>query len=74
MSKKIESARITAMPKSFSDPMPQVMVKFQGEQQEELLFEYYPDEISFRPSDFVGLTKVEGINLKFKRDKQYLQS
>jgi hypothetical protein len=70
---KIVSARITDMPKGFFDPMPQVWVTYE-DGKEELLFEYYPDEISFRPSEFVGLTRSEGIHLKFRKDKIYLQS
>jgi hypothetical protein len=53
--------------------MPQVYVTLENGV-EEFLFEYYPDEISFRPSEFVGLTRSEGIHLKFRKDKIYLQS
>lgn len=70
---KIISARITAMPKSFFDPMPQVWVTTENGE-EQLLFEYYPDEISFQSREFVGLTIEEGRHLKFKKDKAYLQS
>ena len=70
---KIVSARITAMPKSFFGPMPQVWVTHE-DGKEELLFEYYPDEISFNSNEFIGLTRSEGIHLKFKKDKAYLQS
>ncbi len=41
----IVSARITALPKTFSDPMPEVYVTME-DGNEHLLFEYYPDEIS----------------------------
>ena len=41
---------------------------------EEVLFTYYPDEISFTPDEFIGLTKEEGRGLKFDKDKAYLQS
>jgi hypothetical protein len=41
----IVSARITALPKTFSDPMPGVYVTME-DGNEHLLFEYYPDEIS----------------------------
>lgn len=71
---KIKEAYITAMPKSFADPLPKVMVKLEGAQQFEELFEYYPDEINFLASEFVGLTLEEARTLKFKKDKQYLQS
>jgi len=70
---KIVSARITAMPKSLFDPMPQVYVTLENGK-EEFLYEYYPDEISFSPSEFVGLTIDEARHLKFIKDRNYLQS
>jgi hypothetical protein len=70
---KIISARITAMPKSFFDPMPQVYVTME-DGTEQFLYEYYPDEIRFTPSEFLGLTKDEAIHLKFVKDKRFLQS
>jgi len=70
---KIISARITEMPKGFFDEMPKVFVTFENNT-EELLFSYYPDEISFTTNEFVGLTKEEAIHLKFKKDKEFLQS
>ena len=73
MSKRIVSARITAMPKAFGDDMPQVYVTVAGGN-EEYLFNYYPDEISFREKDFLGLTLDEARHLKFLKDKAYLQS
>lgn len=71
---KIIKAYITAMPKSFFDDMPKVMVTLEGNNEPELLFEYYPDEISFQASEFIGLTLDEARHLKFKKDKQFLQS
>jgi hypothetical protein len=70
---KIVSARITAMPKSLFDPMPQVHVTME-DGTEQFLYEYYPDEISFSPSEFVGLTLDEARHLKFIKDRNYLQS
>jgi len=70
---KIVSARITEMPKGYFDPMPQVWVTYE-DGKEQMLFEYYPDEISFSPQDFVGLTRSQAVHLKFKKDKAYLQS
>jgi len=70
---KIVSARITAMPKSLFDPMPQVHVTMENGT-EQFLYEYYPDEISFSPSEFVGLTIDEARHLKFIKDRNYLQS
>lgn len=71
--KKITACAITAMPKSMFDPMPKVMATFDDGQTTEL-FEFYPDEISFSSSEFIGLTEDEARSLKFKKDKQYLQS
>ena len=70
---KVVSARITDQPKNFFDPMPQVHVTMENGE-EEFLFEYYPDEISFTPDEFVGLTIDECRHLKFVKDKRYLQS
>jgi len=70
---KIIKARITAMPKELFDDMPQVYVTLENGK-EEFLFEYYPDEISFSPEEFIGLTIEEARHLKFKKDKEYLQS
>jgi hypothetical protein len=70
---KIISARITAMPKTFFDAMPQVYVTLENGI-EEYLFDYYPDEITFTASEFIGLTKKEAIHLKFIKDKNYLKS
>jgi hypothetical protein len=70
---KIKKARITAMPKSMFDKMPQVFVTTE-DGKEIFLFEYYPDEISFTENEFVGLTIEEAKHLKFKKDKNYLQS
>jgi hypothetical protein len=74
---KVINSRITEQPKSFWDPesnfcpMPKVYVTLENGV-EEFLFEYYPDEISFTPSEFIGLTIEECRHLKFKKDKIYL--
>lgn len=73
MSKTITSARITALPKSFLDPMPEVYITL-ADGVEQLLFDYYPDELSFSPSNFVGLTLEQAHNLKHKKDVAYLRS
>lgn len=70
---KIKSARITKLPTSLFDPMPEVFVTM--ENGEELpLFSFYPDEIFFRPNEFVGLTIEEARSLKGKKDMAYLNS
>jgi prepilin-type N-terminal cleavage/methylation domain-containing protein len=69
---KITSARITNLPQQMFGPSPEVIATLE-DGTEEKLFEYYSDEISFSPSEFVGLTAEEGRRLKFKKDKQFLQ-
>ena len=70
---RIKSARITAMPKRFGDPMPVVYVTLE-DGAEQRLFEYYPDELFFSPGEFVGLTIDEARSLKHKKDVAYLRS
>ena len=70
---KIVKARITAMPSSFLDPMPEVFATLE-DGSEVRVFDFYPDEISFRPEEFVGLTVQEAYNLKSKKDRAYLRS
>ena len=72
MNKKIIRARITAMPKSLFDPMPKVFVTLE-DGEEQYLFDYYPDEISFTAGEFVGLTIKEARHLKFMKDRDYLR-
>jgi len=67
----ITASRITAMPTELLDDMPKVFVTINGK--EEYLFEYYPDEISFTPEEFIGKTIEEARHLKFEKDKMYLQ-
>lgn len=73
MPSKIVSAVITPMPKELFDPMPKVIATFDDGKSKEL-FSFFPDEISFKPSEFIGLTEQAAINLKFQKDKNYLQS
>ena len=70
---KVIQSRITEQPKSLFDPIPRVYVTLENGV-EEFLFDYYPDEISFTPSEFIGLTIEECRHLKFKKDKHYLTS
>lgn len=70
---KITKCEITAYPKSFFDPMPQVIVTFEDGTKKNL-FEFYPNEISFSPNEFIGLTEKEAYTLRFNKDKAYLQS
>jgi hypothetical protein len=68
---KIISARITKMPKNLFSPLPNVFVTLE-DKTEILLFEYYPDEIEFRTSEFIGLKVSEALRLKTKKDKEFL--
>lgn len=69
---KIVSARITTFP-YLGDQLPEVSATFDTGR-EEKLFEYYLGEISFQPSDFLGLTAEEARLLRYGRDRSYLQS
>ena len=74
---KIKSARITAMPRPMPegmfDAMPQVHVVLE-DGSEQMLFEYYPNEISFEAEEFIGLTIKEARSLKTIKDIKFLQT
>lgn len=74
MSKIIE-ARVQT-PKNFTDmTIPAVYVKTEDDPEKEImLFSFYPDEISFRPEEFIGLTIKEGKDLRRQKDLKYLRS
>ena len=55
------------------DPMPVVYVTTE-DTVEHKLFDYYPDELSFTPAEFVGLTLEQASRLKFTKDVAYLRS
>ena len=38
------------------------------------LFDFYPDEVSFCQSEFIGLTEYEGREVFVKKDTRYLRS
>ena len=74
---KITSAIITAMPRpmplGMSDPTPEVIATFE-DGSSKTLFSFYPDELSFRASEFIGLTEAEALSLRHRKDVAYLQS
>ena len=70
---RVVKCRITEQPESFFDPLPKVMVTLDNNT-EQCVFEYYPDEISFTPNEFIGLTLDECRHLKFVKDKKFLTS
>lgn len=73
MNMRVISARITPMPKDIFDKIPEVYVTIQNGV-EHYLWNYYPDEISFTPREFIGLTLSDAEGLKYKKDIEYLRS
>ena len=70
---RIVSAEIGPMPKRLFDPMPKVTARFDNGATK-VLFEFYPDEISFCPTEFVGLTEAEARDLRRKKDVHFLRT
>jgi len=70
---KIISADCGKMPKGWFDKMPVVTVTYEDHTTEEL-FSYYPDEIRFTSTEFIGLTRSEAFELRHKKDVAYLRS
>ena len=74
---KIKSVIITPMPRPMPegmfDPMPEVIATFEDGSTKSL-FPFYPDEISFGASEFIGLTEQEAMALRHRKDVAYLQS
>ena len=74
---KITDAFITAMPRPMPrgmfDPMPEVIATFE-DGTTKTLFSFYPDEVSFQPSDFPGLSEEEAHGLFQQKDRSYLRS
>jgi len=61
------------MPEGMFDQIPSVTVTLSNGESLKL-FEFYPDEISFVESEFIGLTVAEAENLLTRKDVQFLQS
>jgi hypothetical protein len=72
MKPRIVSVVISAIPREVWEPLPIVTATFDDGSTREL-FSYLPDEISFLPDEFVGLTEDEARALKAKKDRVYLQ-
>lgn len=68
---KVIRCRITKKPKRLFQPLPKVYVTLENGN-EIFLFDYYPDEISFEPSEFIGLTIEECKKLKRQKDTFYI--
>lgn len=73
MKSKIISVKIGLMPINLFDPMPNVHAFF-DDKTDEVLFQYYVDEISFTENEFIGLTREQAMSLKSKKDIAYLKS
>ena len=74
---KIKSVTITAMPRPMPegmfDPTPEVIATFE-DGFTKTLFSFYPDEISFVSSEFIGLSEEEAYDLFQRKDRAYLRS
>ena len=74
---KILSVTITDMPRPMPDgmfdPMPEVIATFEDGSTKNL-FSFYPDEVSFRASEFIGLSEEEAHSLFQQKDTAYLRS
>jgi hypothetical protein len=69
---RIIACEIGPMP-HIGDPMPEVTATFDNGKRK-ALFSYYPDEISFTPEEFVGLTEDEARQLLGRKDRAFLKS
>jgi hypothetical protein len=62
------------MPAGMFDLPPCVTVDLDDGRTDVNLFSYFPDEISFTPEEFIGLTLAEAYKLKTTKDVAYMQS
>jgi hypothetical protein len=74
---KIKSVTITPMPRPMPqgmfDAMPEVIATFEDGSTKSL-FSFYPDEVSFRASEFMGLTEEEAYDIFQRKDRAYLRA
>jgi hypothetical protein len=70
---KIISANIGPYPATIFEPSPMVSVTFENGTKKDLFF-FYPDELSFTESEFIGLTEEEARALFHQKDVAYLRS
>lgn len=61
------------LPEGMLDKMPEVTVTLSNGE-EKTLFDFYPDEISFNESEFIGLTEEMAHRLRTEKDVKFLQS
>jgi hypothetical protein len=72
---KITDAFITDLPRPMPlgmfDPMPEVIATFEDGTRKSL-FSFYPDEVSFRASEFIGLTEEDAHSIQSPIPTGYL--
>jgi len=61
------------MPEGMFEPMPEVVATFEDGSSKSL-FAFYPDEVSFRESEFIGLTEEDAHSLFQQKDRAYLRA
>ena len=71
MTARIIKAYITAMPHFPRAPRQRVFVTLDDGTAVQFLFDYHPEEVSFTPEEFVGLTIDEAHALKRQKDCAY---
>lgn len=77
--KKIVHASVGPFPMSFNDfvangmRLPEVNVVYEDGSRE-MLFSFYPDEIMFHDSEFIGLTREQAMTARHKKDVAYIRS
>ena len=69
----IKTSMPRPMPRGMFDPMPEVTATFEDGSTKSL-FSFFPDEVTFRVSEFIGLTEEEAHSLYQRKDKAYLRS
>ena len=72
--RKITDCKISPMPGGFGDPLPKVQVRLGDDNEWTEVFDFFPDELSFSASEFLGLTLAEASERKREKDLAYLQS
>lgn len=72
--RKITDCKITDRPKSFTDPLPKVLVRLDSGSTWHELFDFFPDEIDFKATELMGLTPDEARELKRQKDLAFLRS
>jgi hypothetical protein len=70
---RIVSCDIGPYPKELGDPLPEVRATF-DDGTVQTLFRFYPDELTFKPDEFIGRTADEAKRLHFEKDRAFLRS